>query len=135
MPPTLTFFKCASCAPCDQQAAILDHVKREAPGNVEFNQVPTRETEQMARYRVTAHPTIILERTGMELRRWSSVVGRMELLAALREATGPAQPIVPPVEVPSGPVTGMLPGREQARAMPMESPPVPEPDGPRPPGM
>lgn len=135
MPLTLTFFKCASCAPCDQQAAILDHVKREAPGEVEFKQVATRETDQMARYRVTSHPTLILERNGMEVRRWATVVGRMELLAALRDALGPPGPIVPPVEVPSGPVTGVLPGREQAQVSPMELPPAPEPEGPQPPGV
>lgn len=134
MPLTLTFFKCASCAPCDQQAAILDHVKRETPGDVEFREVPTRETEQLARYRVRGHPCIVLERNGQELRRWTTVASRLELLAALRDLRQPLSSVVPPVEVPSGPAAPSLPGRQQAQAPPTDQPMVPEPEGPQPPG-
>lgn len=138
MPLRLTFFRCASCAACDQQAAILEHVKRETPGDVEFRELRTdRDPEQAERYRILSHPVLVLERGEVELRRWTGVANKLEILAAIREFLGPLPPAVGPTEVPSGPA-GKLPGksmvRPPARAPPPDAP-TPEPPGepPQPP--
>lgn len=133
MPLRLTFFRCASCAACDQQAAILEHVKREAPGEVEFRELRTdRDQDEATRYRILSHPVLVLERGSVELRRWNGVTNKLDILAAIREFLGPLPPAVGPTEVPSGPATGMLPGK--ATVQPPSSMPPPSEPGPEPPG-
>jgi thioredoxin 1 len=127
----LLLFTSRGCAECDRQRAVVDEVKREARGDVDFREVEMESgADAVEHYRVREHPCTVLERNGRELKRWVGVTGKEEILDTIREHRDEAAPR--PMELPSGPATP-TPGRAPP-GQPTQPMPVPpgEP-GPPPP--
>lgn len=135
----LIFFRTEQCEQCDRQGAIWDHVKREAPGNVEFREVlMDGEPAAVQHYGVRMHPCIVLEKEGHEVKRWTGVTSKLEIISTLKESADQAGERAASVEVPSGPAVpgGAVPGK---RAEPPSRHVPPPPGGgpmpePGPPG-
>lgn len=144
----LILVRARDCDECDRQRGIWDQVKRDAPAECEFREVDfDHEPQAAAAYDARMHPTIVLEKAGVELRRWIGVTGKFELLSAVRDAIEgkPERG----VEVPSGPAgaagaggsaaSGAVPGRgpelPPRHVPPPGGEPSPEPmEPPGPPG-
>lgn len=125
----MMLFTREGCGACDEQRAVWDQVKREARAEAQFRDIDMESgADAVEHYRVEKHPTIVLERNGHELQRWTEPASKEELLAALREHREPAQPRA--VEVPSGPAgPGGLPPPPGSPRQPLRTPP----GGPAPP--
>jgi thioredoxin 1 len=134
----LIFLRCAACEACARQRAILDKVKPAAPPDVEFREIDTSvNADAASHYDVKGHPTIVVERDGKELKRWTGVADEEEILATLMELAG--REAARPVELRSGPAVppgGRVPGsvapppERLPPPAPEHGPPI-EPPGPR----
>lgn len=124
------------CTECDRQSDILGEVRQKASSAVQFREIEMgSDTDAARHYAPQTHPTLILERDGRELRRWTRVTERDEILAALElhverhaplQRAGTAIPALPGGPRPAGMPT--LP--ERTPPGPAEPPGLPEPSGP-----
>jgi thioredoxin-like negative regulator of GroEL len=133
----LTLLRAPRCDECERQETEFGRVRREAPAGVEFRDIDIDVNPDAAKFhRAREHPTLVLEKDGHEVQRWTGVVGADDLLAALRKH------VEPPRARPYGPGTPMLSGQTTAAtggpgrvAMPPEEdrlPGVPSPMEPPP---
>lgn len=85
--PVLMDFYADWCGPCRIQGPILEEIKVAFEGKAEVKKINVdKENEQAAKYGIFVVPTLILEKDGKELNRWTGVTSKEELKAALDAA-------------------------------------------------
>lgn len=85
----LTDFYADWCGPCRMQGPIFDELKSDEKLSalVEFRKINVDNAGDLAMEKaIMVVPTIILERDGNELERWTGVTGKDELIRAINRA-------------------------------------------------
>ncbi len=82
--PILMDFSADWCGPCRTMVAVMQALEKEYDGRAEIRAVNVdREMEMASKHGIFVVPTLILEKDGVEIRRWMGVTSKEELKAAL----------------------------------------------------
>lgn len=85
--PILMDFYADWCGPCRMQGPIIEALAEEYGDRVEFRKINVdREGELAARRGIFVVPTLILEKDGVEIRKWLGVASKEDLAQALDDA-------------------------------------------------
>jgi thioredoxin 1 len=85
----LTDFYADWCGPCKMQTPIIESLEAdyEFLGKVEFKKVNVDEESELSSQKgIFVVPTLVLEKDGLELKKWIGVTSKDELKNALKEA-------------------------------------------------
>lgn len=75
------------CGPCRMQAPIFEDLAKEFGEKVEFRKVNVDKQGDLAAEKgIFVVPTLILEKDGVELKKWTGVTSKEELSRAINEA-------------------------------------------------
>lgn len=85
--PTLLDFYADWCGPCRIMSPIMMELEAEYEDRADIRKVNVdNEGEMATKYSIFVVPTIVLEKDGVEIRRWVGVTSKKELEKALLEA-------------------------------------------------
>jgi thioredoxin 1 len=85
--PILMDFYADWCGPCKTQGPIFEDVANEFEDKVEFKKINVDKEGDLAIEKgIFVVPTIILEKDGVEVKRWAGVTSKEELTLAINEA-------------------------------------------------
>ena len=85
--PILMDFYADWCGPCRIQGPILEEIKVAFEGKAEIKKINVdKENDLASKYGIFVVPTLILEKDGKELNKWTGVTSKEELTAALDAA-------------------------------------------------
>ncbi len=85
--PILMDFYADWCGPCRMQGPVFEAVSREFADRAEFRKVNVDKEGDLAIEKgIFVVPTIILEKDGVELKKWMGVTSEEELTQALNDA-------------------------------------------------
>lgn len=74
MKPILMDFSATWCGPCRMQKPILEELEKKYKDKVEFKVIDVDENQQLAsKYSIHAVPTLIIEKDGVEVKRFMGV--------------------------------------------------------------
>lgn len=76
---TIKYFSTPTCAPCKTFAPIVDRVMNEV--QIPYQKINASTSEMAAYYGVTSVPTIIIERGGQIIKRYTGVMTYSQLLS------------------------------------------------------
>ena len=132
MPLKMVLLEIHGCAECERQRAVWEEVRREGAGQARFIDIDIRGNPDAANYYdAREHPTIVLEREGRELKRWTGVTSKAQILAALKQQAQDAER-QRALEVSAVPASAVAAGRQPGTVQPMTEEVVPPPGGPVP---
>jgi thioredoxin 1 len=78
-------FSATYCAPCRALAPVMNEIKSQVSG-VKFEEYDVDNFPHVAeQYRVTSVPTVIIEKDGMELERFTGLSSKMAYINAINE--------------------------------------------------
>ncbi|MDD1753026.1 MAG: thioredoxin [Methanotrichaceae archaeon] len=84
--PILMDFFADWCGPCRTQTPIIDALEKDFHDRVEFKKVNVdQETDLASKNGIFVVPTLVLEKDGVEVRKWIGVTSKDELTKALNE--------------------------------------------------
>jgi thioredoxin 1 len=76
------------CGPCRTQGPIFEALANDFNNRAEFKKINVdREGDLAAEKGIMVVPTLILERDGTEIQRWTGVTPREELIRAIEKAS------------------------------------------------
>jgi len=85
--PILMDFYADWCGPCRIQGPILEEIKVAFEGKAEIKKINVdKENDLATKYGIFVVPTLILEKDGKEVNKWTGVTSKEELTAALDAA-------------------------------------------------
>jgi thioredoxin 1 len=85
--PILMDFFADWCGPCRMQTPIIEALEKDFQNRVEFKKVNVDNESDLASQKgIFVVPTLVLEKDGVELRKWMGVTSKDELTKALNEA-------------------------------------------------
>ena len=85
--PILMDFYADWCGPCRMQGPILEEIKVAFEGKAEIKKINVdKENDLASKYGIFVVPTLILEKDGKEVNKWTGVTSKEELTAALDAA-------------------------------------------------
>ena len=85
--PILMDFYADWCGPCRMQGPILEEIKAVFEGKAEIKKINVdKENDLASKYGIFVVPTLILEKDGKEVNKWTGVTSKEELTAALDAA-------------------------------------------------
>jgi thioredoxin 1 len=85
--PILMDFYADWCGPCRIQGPILEEIKVAFEGKAEIKKINVdKENDLASKYGIFVVPTLILEKDGKEVNKWTGVTSKEELTAALDAA-------------------------------------------------
>ena len=85
--PILMDFYADWCGPCRMQGPILEEIKVAFEGKAEIKKINVdKENDLATKYGIFVVPTLILEKDGKEVNKWTGVTSKEELTAALDAA-------------------------------------------------
>jgi len=85
--PILMDFYADWCGPCKTQGPIFEDLANEFEDKVEFKKINVDKEGDLAIEKgIFVVPTIILEKDGVEVKRWAGVTSKEELTLAINEA-------------------------------------------------
>ena len=85
--PILMDFYADWCGPCKMQGPIVDALAEELKDLVEFKKINVDKEGDLATEKgIFVVPTIILEKDGVELKKWMGVTSKEELTKAINDA-------------------------------------------------
>jgi thioredoxin 1 len=85
--PILMDFYADWCGPCKMQGPIFEDLANEFDDKVEFKKINVDKEGDLAIEKgIFVVPTIILEKDGVEVKRWAGVTSKEELTLAINEA-------------------------------------------------
>ena len=83
---TVKKFSAEWCGPCRMLAPVMNEIKTKYP-NVRFEDIDIDEyTEDVEKYSVTSVPTVIIEKNGQLLERFSGLQSKIAYQNAINEA-------------------------------------------------
>jgi thioredoxin 1 len=83
----LTDFYADWCGPCKMQAPIFEDLAKDFSDKVEFQKINVDKEGDLALEKgIMVVPTIILEKDGVEVRKWMGVTAKEELIKAINIA-------------------------------------------------
>ena len=83
---TVKKFSAIWCGPCRMLAPVMNEIKSKYP-NVKFEEYDVdNEIDEVEKYRVTSVPTVIIERDGQLLDRFTGLQSKIAYQNALNEA-------------------------------------------------
>jgi len=83
---TVKKFSAAWCGPCRMLAPVMNEIKSKYP-NVKFEDIDIDEyNEDVEKYSVTSVPTVIIEKNGQLLERFTGLQSKMAYQNAINEA-------------------------------------------------
>lgn len=75
------------CGPCRMQTPTMLELEADYEGRAEIKKVDVdKEGELASKYSIFVVPTLVLEKDGVELKRWMGVTSKEELEQALNDA-------------------------------------------------
>lgn len=78
-------FSATYCAPCRALAPVMNEIKSQVSG-VKFEEYDVDNFPHVAeQYRVTSVPTVIIEKDGLELERFTGLSSKMAYMNAINE--------------------------------------------------
>ena len=85
--PILMDFYADWCGPCRMQTPIIDALAKELGDKAEFKKINVDKEGDLATEKgILVVPTIILEKDGVELKKWMGVTSKEELAKAINDA-------------------------------------------------
>jgi thioredoxin 1 len=85
--PVLIDFSATWCGPCRMQKPILEQVEKEFKDQVDFKIIDVDQNRDLARrYGIQAVPTLVIEKDGKVLKRFTGVTSADVLSSELRKA-------------------------------------------------
>jgi thioredoxin 1 len=85
--PILIDFYADWCGPCRMQSPIVDELAGEFKDRAEFKKVNVdKEGDLASKKGIFVVPTLILEKDGVELKKWMGVTSKAELAKAINDA-------------------------------------------------
>lgn len=85
--PILMDFYADWCGPCRMQTPIIDALAKELGDRAEFKKINVDKEGDLATEKgILVVPTIILEKDGVELKKWMGVTSKEELAKAINDA-------------------------------------------------
>jgi len=82
---TVKRFSAVWCVPCRQLGTVMNEIKSQVSG-VKFEEYDVDNFPHVAeQYRVTSVPTVIIEKDGMELERFTGLSSKMAYMNAINE--------------------------------------------------
>ena len=85
--PILMDFYADWCGPCRIQGPILEEIKVAFEGKAEIKKINVdKENDLASKYGIFVVPTLILEKDGKEVNKWTGVTSKEELTTALDAA-------------------------------------------------
>jgi thioredoxin 1 len=85
--PILMDFYADWCGPCKTQGPIFEDLANEFEDKVEFKKINVDKEGDLAIEKgIFVVPTIILEKDGVEVKKWAGVTSKEELTLAINEA-------------------------------------------------
>ena len=79
-------FSAAWCGPCRALAPVMNEIKGQF-SNVKFEEYDVdNEVDEVMKYRVTSVPTVIIERDGVVLERFSGLSSKVAYINAINES-------------------------------------------------
>jgi len=85
--PILMDFYADWCGPCKTQGPIFEDLANEFEDKVEFKKINVDKEGDLAIEKgIFVVPTIILEKDGLEVKKWAGVTSKEELTLAINEA-------------------------------------------------
>ncbi|MCJ7443684.1 MAG: thioredoxin [Methanotrichaceae archaeon] len=85
--PILMDFYADWCGPCKMQTPVIEALEKDFHDKVVFKKVNVDEESELSSQKgIFVVPTLVLEKNGMELRKWIGVTSKDELTKALNEA-------------------------------------------------
>ena len=85
--PVLMDFYADWCGPCKMQTPIIEALEKELGDKADFKKVNVDKEGDLAMEKgIMVVPTLILEKDGVELKKWVGVTSKEELTKALNDA-------------------------------------------------
>ena len=85
--PILMDFYADWCGPCKTQGPIFEDLANEFKDKVEFKKINVdKEGDLVIEKGIFVVPTIILEKDGVEVKKWAGVTSKEELTLAINES-------------------------------------------------
>jgi len=84
MKPVVLDFSATWCGPCRMQKPILEELEKQYADKVEFKVIDVDENQELAtKYGIHAVPTLIIEKDGVEVKRYMGVTQGSVLAAEI----------------------------------------------------
>ncbi|MFY1113026.1 MAG: thioredoxin [Methanosarcinaceae archaeon] len=84
MKPVILDFSATWCGPCRMQKPILEELEKQYADKVEFKVIDVDENQELAtKYGIHAVPTLIIEKDGVEIKRYMGVTQGSVLAAEI----------------------------------------------------
>lgn len=85
--PILMDFYADWCGPCRMQTPIIETLEKELGDKAEFRKINVDKEGDLATEKgIMVVPTLILEKDGVELKKWMGVTSKEELVRAINDA-------------------------------------------------
>jgi len=85
--PILMDFYADWCGPCRMQTPIIEALAKEVGDRAEFRKINVDKEGDLATEKgILVVPTLILEKDGVELKKWMGVTSKEELAKAINDA-------------------------------------------------
>ncbi len=85
--PVLMDFYADWCGPCKMQTPIIEALEKELGDKADFKKVNVDKEGDLATEKgIMVVPTLILEKDGVELKKWMGVTSKEELTRAINDA-------------------------------------------------
>ena len=85
--PVLMDFYADWCGPCKMQTPIIEAMEKELGDMADFKKVNVDKEGDLATEKgIMVVPTLILEKDGVELKKWMGVTSKEELIRAINDA-------------------------------------------------
>ena len=85
--PVLMDFYADWCGPCKMQTPIIEALEKELGDKADFKKVNVDKEGDLAMEKgIMVVPTLILEKDGVELKKWMGVTSKEELTRAINDA-------------------------------------------------